>query len=127
MRRSESRRRSSRASGSRSAAASPGRVAAEPRPIILDDVDHAHVLNPILREKGIKSLLGVPLLVRGKVIGVLHVGTLTHREFTDEDEELLLLAADRAALGIEHARLFDAERAARDADRARPGDHRRRA
>jgi signal transduction histidine kinase len=90
-----------------------GRVAAEARPIILEDVDHAHVLNPILREKGIKSLLGVPLRARGKVIGVLHVGTLTHREFTDQDEELLLLAADRAALGIEHARLFHAERAAR--------------
>ena len=40
-----------------------GRVAAEARPVILDDVDHADVLNPILREKGIKSLLGVPLLV----------------------------------------------------------------
>jgi GAF domain-containing protein len=90
-----------------------GRVAAEARPIVLEDVDDAHVLNPILLEKGIKSLLGVPLRVRGKVIGVLHVGSLTHREFTDEDEELLLLAADRAALGIEHARLFDAERAAR--------------
>ena len=37
-----------------------GRVAAERHPVILDDVDHADVLNPILREKGIKSLLGVP-------------------------------------------------------------------
>ena len=45
--------------------------------MILDDVDHAHVLNPILRQKGIKSMLGVPLLVRTEVIGVLHVGTLT--------------------------------------------------
>src|SRR5215510_8950514 len=41
-----------------------GRVAAERRPVILDDVDRADVFNPILREKGIKSLLGVPLLVR---------------------------------------------------------------
>ena len=51
-----------------------GRVAAGRAPVILDDVDHADVLNPILREKGIKSLLGVPLLVRDEVIGVLHVG-----------------------------------------------------
>src|SRR5512132_1965997 len=28
-----------------------GRIAAERRPILLPDVDHAHVLNPILREK----------------------------------------------------------------------------
>ena len=43
-----------------------GRIAAEREPIVLPDVDHADVLNPILREKGIKSLLGVPLLVRGE-------------------------------------------------------------
>ena len=30
-----------------------GRVAAGRQPVILDDVDHADVLNPILREKGI--------------------------------------------------------------------------
>jgi signal transduction histidine kinase len=90
-----------------------GRVAAEGRPVILEDVDHADVLNPILREKGIKSLLGVPMLARGKVIGVLHVGTLHHRQFTDEEAELLRLAAERAAMGVEHARLFESERAAR--------------
>src|SRR6476659_5609727 len=36
-----------------------GRVAAGKKPVILDDVDHADVLNPILREKGIKSMMGV--------------------------------------------------------------------
>ena len=34
--------------------------------MILADVDHAHVLNPILHEKGIKSMLGVPLVVRDR-------------------------------------------------------------
>ena len=53
-----------------------GRVAAERRPVILDDVDHADVLNPILREKGIKSLLGVPLIAAATSLGVLHVGSL---------------------------------------------------
>jgi signal transduction histidine kinase len=91
-----------------------GRVAAERRPVVLDDVDHADVLNPILREKGIKSLLGVPLLTGGRSIGVLHVGSLRQRVFTTDDAELLQLAADRAALAIEHARAFEAERSARE-------------
>jgi signal transduction histidine kinase len=91
-----------------------GRIAAEQRPLVLDDVDHADVLNPILREKGIQSLLGVPLLVGGEAIGVLHVGALDHREFAAEEVELLQLAADRAALAIEHARAFEAERRARE-------------
>ena len=69
----------------------------------IGDVDHADILNPILREKGIRSLLGVPLLIEGRVIGVLHVGTLTPREFTEDDRDLLQLAADRAALAIEQA------------------------
>jgi len=91
-----------------------GRIAAEKRPVILDDVDHAHVLNPILREKGIKSMFGVPLIVEGEVSGVLHVGSLVLREFREDEVELLQLVADRAALAIEHARVFEAERAARE-------------
>jgi signal transduction histidine kinase len=90
-----------------------GRVAAERRPVVLPDVDHADILNPILREKGLRSLLGVPLIVGRRVLGVLHVGTLTPREFRAEDIALLQLAADRAAIAIEHARLFADEQAAR--------------
>jgi GAF domain-containing protein/anti-sigma regulatory factor (Ser/Thr protein kinase) len=89
-----------------------GRIAAERRPIKVLDVDHAEILNPILREKGIRSLLGAPLLVEGRVIGVLHVGTLTPRDWTDEDVQLLQLAADRMAVAIDHARLYESERQA---------------
>ena len=90
-----------------------GRVAAERRPVVLRDVDHSDVLNPLLREKGIKSMLGVPLLVHGDVVGVLHVGSLEERDFAPNELELLQLAGDRAAIAIEHARLFEAERSAR--------------
>jgi signal transduction histidine kinase len=90
-----------------------GRIAADKEPVILDDVDHADVMNPILHEKGIKSMLGVPLVVEGEVLGVLHVGSLVYRSFQPEEVELLQLVGDRAALAIEHARLYEAERAAR--------------
>lgn len=90
-----------------------GRVAATRKPAIVADVDHAEILNPILREKGIKSMVGVPLLIGNDILGVFHVGSLTPRVFTQDDVELLQLAADRAAVAIEHARLFAAERAAR--------------
>jgi signal transduction histidine kinase len=84
-----------------------GRVAAERSPVVLDNVDHANVLNPILRERGIKSLLGVPLLARDRVLGVLHVGTLTPRQFTAGDVQLLELVAERTALALERAILHD--------------------
>jgi anti-sigma regulatory factor (Ser/Thr protein kinase)/putative methionine-R-sulfoxide reductase with GAF domain len=88
-----------------------GRIAAEKRPVVLEQVDHTNVLNPLLREKGIRSLLGVPLLVGGTVLGVLHVGTLTPRPFSGDDTTLLQLVADRIALAV-HARAAEVERAA---------------
>src|SRR5829696_1970639 len=59
---------------------------------------------------GIGSLLGVPLRNDGRTLGVLHVGTKRSREFSSEDTSLLQLAADRAALAIEHARSYERER-----------------
>ena len=81
-----------------------GRIAAERRPVILDHVDQTNVLNPILMDKGIRSLAGVPLLVHGMVLGVLHVGRLRNQVFTTDDAALLQLAADRAALAVQSLR-----------------------
>jgi phosphoserine phosphatase RsbU/P len=77
-----------------------GRVAASREPVILTQVNHATVRNPLLVERGIKTMLGVPLLASGKVIGVLHVGSLSGRLFGQQDVELLQLAADRAAFAL---------------------------
>ena len=67
----------------------------------------------MLREKGVKSLLGVPLVYGNEVLGVLHVGTFSPRDFTPEDVDLLEVVATTASIGIAHARLFAAEREAR--------------
>ncbi|MGH3300009.1 MAG: PP2C family protein-serine/threonine phosphatase, partial [Trebonia sp.] len=74
-----------------------GRIAATGEPVILDTVDHTTVRNPLLVDRGIRSLLGVPLFAGGRVIGVLHVGSLTGRRFGQQDIMLLQMAADRAA------------------------------
>ncbi len=78
-----------------------GRIAAEHHPVILDHVDHTTVLNPILWAKGIRSMMGVPMMAGGRVIGVMHVGSLTPRRFTTDDIQLLQLAADRAAAVVQ--------------------------
>jgi phosphoserine phosphatase RsbU/P len=78
-----------------------GLIAAKKEPVTLERVDPTNVLNPILHEKGIRSLLGVPLLSGGEVIGVLHVGSLSTRRFTDEETELLQLAGERVALATQ--------------------------
>jgi phosphoserine phosphatase RsbU/P len=78
-----------------------GRIAADHQPVILDHVDHTTVLNPILWAKGIKSMMGVPMVAGGRVTGVMHVGSLLPRKFTGHDVELLQLAADRAAATVQ--------------------------
>jgi PAS domain S-box-containing protein len=90
-----------------------GKVSASRSPVIINDLETADVLNPLLKKKGLKSLLGVPLLIEGRVIGVMHVGRFTQYEFTEDDTRLLQLVADRIALAIENARLFEEERMAR--------------
>jgi signal transduction histidine kinase len=84
-----------------------GRIASEQRPVVIDDVDHSYVLNPILREKGVKSLLGAPLITNGRILGVIHVGTLKHRTFNASDVELLQVVAQRVALGLDRALVYE--------------------
>jgi phosphoserine phosphatase RsbU/P len=78
-----------------------GRIAAEGKPLVLDEVDHSKVVNPLLLSKGIRSLMGAPLRSGDAVMGVLHVGTLSPRAFTRDDVDLLQVAADRAALAVQ--------------------------
>jgi len=97
-----------------------GRVAATREPVVIDDLDSSpiEIVNPVLRDSGVRSLLGVPLLVERELIGVLHVGTLHLRAFDEDDAELLRLAADRAALAIQNARLVDERRVSHALQRA---------
>jgi PAS domain S-box-containing protein len=54
----------------------------------------------------IRSLIGVPMVVEGRIIGLLVGGALAPRDFSPVDKSLLGLAADRAAIAIENARLY---------------------
>lgn len=75
-----------------------GRVAATREPYVLDRVDESTVLNPLLWERGLRTLLGVPMIAGGHVAGVLHIGSTVERRFTDAEVEALQLVADRLAL-----------------------------
>ena len=95
-----------------------GRIASSATPMIIEDLSSVEVVSSILREVA-RSLIGVPLIVEDRVIGVIHVDTLEARRFTEDDLKLLQLVADRVAVAIEHARLYDAEQRARmDAEAA---------
>jgi phosphoserine phosphatase RsbU/P len=92
-----------------------GRIAASHQPVVIEDLNNSpiEIVNPLMREKGVHSLLGVPLIVERRLVGVLHVGTLEPRGFNSDDIHLLRTVADRAALAIEHGRLTEQRRVAR--------------
>ncbi|HEX6345604.1 GAF domain-containing SpoIIE family protein phosphatase [Umezawaea sp.] len=88
-----------------------GRVARFREPVRLDHVDRSTVVNPLLWERGLKSLVGVPMVAQGDLTGVLHVGTTTARRFTDEEVDLLRFVGDRLATAA-HAHRSRSARAA---------------
>ena len=53
-----------------------------------------------------KSLLGIPLVTKNKIVGVLDVLNKPKGRFTDKDESMLLVLGAQAAVAIENARLF---------------------
>lgn len=63
----------------------------------------------------VKSLIGAPLKIDGRVIGVLHVGTMAAHRFSADDFHLLQLVAERVAASIDRGRAHQAEQAARQA------------
>lgn len=88
-----------------------GQVAVHVRTITLDGIEDPEMIDPVLRDKGVHALAGAPLVVEGRVIGVLHVGSLTPRRFRSEDVDLLEAVAGQVALAVE-ARRANIERAA---------------
>ncbi|MGW3892357.1 PP2C family protein-serine/threonine phosphatase [Micromonospora chokoriensis] len=89
-----------------------GRVAATRAPVTIYDVTPDDVVNPILLTKGVRALLGVPMISNGNLVGVLHVGSLTLRRFGPDDVRLLQLVADRASsAGQARAQVLDRQAA----------------
>jgi len=51
-----------------------GRVAATGEPLLLTEINEHTVLNPILRDFGLRQLFGVPVVGTDGILGVLHTG-----------------------------------------------------
>jgi GAF domain-containing protein len=88
-----------------------GRVVLERKTIHVPDVLADPEYDYIQGQKvgGYRTLLGVPLMREGAVIGVLNLARSTPRPFTAQQIELAETFADQAVIAIENVRLFEAE------------------
>ena len=95
-----------------------GQVAAAGIPLwtrnYLADDRHAPVIDDSVTEEHVVAILGVPLRVGTKILGVLFAADRTERVFTTEDISLLSSLADHAAIAIENATRFEEKRDALD-------------
>ncbi|MYS16170.1 GAF domain-containing protein [Streptomyces sp. SID4982] len=66
----------------------------------------------LVAREGLVALLGVPLLVGDRVIGVLFAADRTERPFEKDEVALLSAFADHAAIALNNARLYDESRVA---------------
>jgi PAS domain S-box-containing protein len=90
-----------------------GRIFATQQPLIVNDLSTYPVVNAFLGEH-LRSILGVPLIVMDRCLGVIHISTADPHIFTQHDMALLNLAADRAALAIDRAQQFEAAQQAHE-------------
>ncbi len=86
-----------------------GWIASNQKPLIVDnpqkDKRHFDHIGEITNIK-CKSLLGIPLLSKGNVIGVLEVINKRGGDFTKEDQDVLLALGAQATVAIDNSRLF---------------------
>jgi PAS domain S-box-containing protein len=87
-----------------------GTVAATRQSALIPDLSRVTLWSPVLRARGINSLVAIPLVVDGRAIGVVHAGSEAFSQFDEEDARLLELVADRIALAVNQASLFEADR-----------------
>jgi sigma-B regulation protein RsbU (phosphoserine phosphatase) len=81
-----------------------GAAAASRQPILVSDVrTDPRYLNAL---DAVRAELAVPMLVRGKLVGVIDLQSTRLKAFSEQDRALLVLIASRVGTSIDNARLY---------------------
>ena len=81
-----------------------GLAATRRQPVLVPDVrQEPHYLNAM---DAVRSELAVPMIARGKLVGVIDVQSTTPAAYSEQDRSLLTLIALRVAVSIDNARLY---------------------
>jgi signal transduction protein with GAF and PtsI domain len=84
-----------------------GNIAETKLPVVVENLSAVEVVSPILRDKGLKSMVGVPLQLARSAVGVLHVGTFQPRKFNERDVQQLQLVVNLLQSVIANVEAFN--------------------
>lgn len=91
-------------------------VAQSRQPIVIENVPADPLFSStLLREEGLQSVLIVPLISQGEVMGTLGVGARLVHHFPSDEVDLLTAIEGQISMVIENARLYEKERLATEA------------
>jgi PAS domain S-box-containing protein len=79
------------------------------KPLAIYDVttDSRIVYRDEAKEEGINSMLVIPVLVRGKIIGIMRLLTDEYRTFTQDEIDFAVALAEQGGIAIENARMYE--------------------
>ncbi|HEY9654494.1 MAG TPA: GAF domain-containing protein [Crinalium sp.] len=84
-----------------------GNIAENKLPVVVENLSAVEVVSPVLRDRGLQSMVGVPLQLVHSVVGVLHVGTFQSRKFNERDIQQLQLVVNLLQSVIANAGVYN--------------------
>jgi signal transduction histidine kinase len=93
-----------------------GSVAQSGKAIMVEDIstDPRAAHRDLIIAEGLKAFVSVPLRARDRVLGVLNIASHQRRKYTNDDVYFLYAIGDQLGIAIEHARLYERLRNARE-------------
>ena len=86
-----------------------GDVIRNKQPLIVADVreEERYFYRELAVKENLSSMVAVPMIVKGKAVGVINVYTSEPHHFTDEEVNVLQMVANQAAVAVENTKLME--------------------
>jgi signal transduction histidine kinase len=84
-----------------------GRAAAEKKTVVLTDQDRAEADLAHLRDEGLQTVVAVPIMAGGELVGAINLADRDVKHFTDQDLKKLEEAAGDVAVSVKLSRMKD--------------------
>ncbi|RMF83350.1 MAG: GAF domain-containing protein, partial [Nitrospinota bacterium] len=85
-----------------------GYVAQTGQPLVTSNLHaESRLARDVIREEGYQVIVNVPLQAKGRVLGVLGLGSRTARQITEQELHLLIAIGNQIGVAIENAQLYE--------------------